>query len=52
MGIKKEFKVKIYSSNEGLELNADEIQYQIYENISYLDTVKVAEVLKTNKSQN
>jgi len=47
MGTKKEFKVKIYSSNEELKLNADEIQYQIYENISNLDTVKVTEVLKT-----
>ena len=42
--MKRKFIVNIWSSKEDLKLFANDIQYEIYENISDLDTVEVKEV--------
>ena len=41
--MKKTYKVEIWSSEEEFPTDAKELQYEIYENISGLDTVKVTE---------
>lgn len=52
--MKKKFIVKIWSSTEDLDLNAEQIKYEIYENISNLETVEVEEIPfeKSREQQN
>ena len=42
--MKKQFVITVWSSEEKLDLTPEEIQYEIYENISNLDTVEVLEI--------